>query len=424
MNSRVKIACGLDVHRSKIVGSIVTSAGTNEMRTFTTNIDDTLALKDWILTHECERVAMEATGIYWYPIYNLLEEHVTVQVANPLFIKGIPGRKTDQLDAEWIATLCLNGLVKPSYVPGLQVRNRRDLVRTLNRLIQIRTRHKNRIHKVMVRAGIRIAAHLSDLFGPSGLRILNGLLEGQSIDTILKNLKNAKIAKKREELAKSICGSLDENDVYLIRLELDAIGSVNRLIDDLKQRISYLMIPENEDLNTLMSIPGIGYDSAVNLLAEIGDIRQFPSGKHLVSWAGLAPGMNESAGKHGPAHITKRGSKFLRTFLIEPAHSIAGMKRNNHLKRFFSRMRGKLGYKPAIIALARKLLMLVHHLLVKRELYFEENLPKKKPVKITSSSLISMTPDQILKILSDAVTELSESDRTEFVRKLNHIGNS
>lgn len=394
------------------------------MRTFTTNIDDTLALKDWILTHECERVAMEATGIYWYPIYNLLEEHVTVQVANPLFIKGIPGRKTDQLDAEWIATLCLNGLVKPSYVPGLQVRNRRDLVRTLNRLIQIRTRHKNRIHKVMVRAGIRIAAHLSDLFGPSGLRILNGLLEGQSIDTILKNLKNAKIAKKREELAKSICGSLDENDVYLIRLELDAIGSVNRLIDDLKQRISYLMIPENEDLNTLMSIPGIGYDSAVNLLAEIGDIRQFPSGKHLVSWAGLAPGMNESAGKHGPAHITKRGSKFLRTFLIEPAHSIAGMKRNNHLKRFFSRMRGKLGYKPAIIALARKLLMLVHHLLVKRELYFEENLPKKKPVKITSSSLISMTPDQILKILSDAVTELSESDRTEFVRKLNHIGNS
>lgn len=198
MNSRVKIACGLDVHRSKIVGSIVTSAGTNEIRTFTTNIDDTLALKDWILTHECERVAMGATGIYWYPIYNLLEEHVTVQVANPLFIKGIPGRKTDQLDAEWIATLCLNGLIKPSYVPGLQVRNRRDLVRTLSRLIQIRTRHKNRIHKVMVRAGIRIAAHLSDLFGPSGLRILHGLLEGQSIDTILKNLKNAKIAKKRE----------------------------------------------------------------------------------------------------------------------------------------------------------------------------------------------------------------------------------
>jgi transposase len=353
-----------------------------------------------------------------------LPGHVTVQVANPLFIKGIPGRKTDQLDAEWIATLCLNGLVKPSFVPGLQVRNRRDLVRTLNRLIQIRTRHKNRIHKVMVRAGIRIAAHLSDLFGPSGLRILHGLLEGQSIDTILKNLKNAKIAKKREELAKSICGSLDENDVYLIRLELDAIGSVNRLIDDLKQRISHLMIPENEDLNTLMSIPGIGYDSAVNLLAEIGDVRQFPSGKHLVSWAGLAPGMNESAGKQGPAHITKRGSKFLRTFLIEPAHSIAGMKRNNQLKRFFSRMRGKLGYKPAIIALARKLLMLVHHLLVKREPYFEENLPKKKPVKITSSSLSSMNPDQILKILYDAVTELSESGRAEFVRKLNHIGNS
>jgi transposase len=423
MNSRVKIACGLDVHRSKIVGSIVTSVGTHETRTFTTNIDDTLALKEWILTHDCERVAMEATGIYWYPVYNLLEEHVTVQVANPLFIKGIPGRKTDQLDAEWIATLCLNGLVKPSFVPGLQVRNRRDLVRTLSRLIQIRTRHKNRIHKVMVRAGIRIGAHLSDLFGPSGLRILHGLLDGQSIDTILKNLKNAKIAKKREELVKSICGTLDENDVYLIRLELDAITSINRLIDDLKQRISHMMTPENEDLNTMISIPGIGYDSAVNILAEIGDIRQFPSGKHLVSWAGLAPGMNESAGKQGPAHITKRGSKFLRTFLIEPAHSIAGMKRNNLLKRFFARMRAKLGYKPAIIALARKLLMLIHHLLLNCEPYFEVNLPMKKPIKINPSSLSSMTPDQILKILSDAIAVLSLSDRVDFVQKLSRIGN-
>jgi transposase len=424
MNPRVKIACGLDIHRSKIVGSIVTSAGTHETRTFTTNIDDTLALKDWILTHDCERVAMEATGIYWYPVYNLLEEHVTVQVANPVFIKGIPGRKTDQLDAEWIATLCLNGLVKPSFVPGLQARNRRDLVRTLSRLIQIRTRHKNRIHKVMVRAGIRIGAHLSDLFGPSGLRILHGLLEGLSIDTILKNLKNAKIAKKRDELAKSICGTLDENDVYLIRLELDAIGSVNRLIDNLKQRISHMMMPENEDLDTMISIPGIGYDSAVNILAEIGDIRQFPSGKHLVSWAGLAPGMNESAGKQGPAHITKRGSKFLRTFLIEPAHSIAGMKHTNQLKRFFARMRAKLGYKPAIIALARKLLMLIHHLLVNCEPYFEENLSIKKPVKINPSTLSSMTPDQILKILSDAIAELSPSDRAEFNQKLYRLDNS
>ena len=134
--------------------------------------------------------------------------------------------------------------------------------------------------------------------------------------------------------------------------------------------------------------------------------------------------MNESAGKQGPGHITKRGSKFLRTFLIEPAHSIAGMKRNNQLKRFFSRMRGKLGYKPAIIALARKLLMLVHHLLVNREPYFDENLPKKKPVKITPSSLSSMNPDEILKILSDAIAELSTADRVEFVQKLNRIGNS
>ena len=422
MHSRVKIACGLDVHQSTIVGSIVTSEGTHETRTFTTNIDNTLALKDWILTHKCERVAMEATGIYWYPVYNLLEEYITVQVANPLFIKGIPGRKTDQLDAEWIAILCLNGLIKPSFVPGRDIRNRRDLVRTLTSLIHTRTRHKNRVHKIMVRAGIRIGAHLSNLFGPSGMKIIHGLLEGQSIDMILMDLKNAKIAKKRDELVQSICGTLDENDIYLIRLELDAIEFINHQVDDHKQRISHLMTPLNEDINILMTIPGIGYDSAVNILAEIGDVHQFPSGKHVVSWAGLAPGMNESAGKQTPGHITKRGSKTLRTSLIEPAHSIALMKRDNQLKRYFYRMRSKLGFKPAIIALARKLLMLVYHLLVNHEPYFEEDFSKKKPVKLPTASVLSMTPDQILDIISDAVATLSKVDRIEFVRKMNRIG--
>lgn len=282
---------------------------------------------------------MEATGIYWYPIYGLLEGHLTIQVANPLFIKVMPGRKTDQLDAEWIAELCLNGMVKSSYIPSQPLRNRRDLVRTLNRLIQSRTRHKNRIHKILARSGIRIAAHLSDLFGPAGLRILHGLLDAQSIDTILHELNNPKISRKREELVRAICGTLDENDVYLIRLELDAIQSLNRLIEDLKHRLSHQMQSDDELIEILMSIPGIGYDSAANILAEVGDIHRFPTGKHLVSWAGLAPGMNESAGKQIPGHITKRGSKFLRTFLIEPAHSIAVMKRNNRLKQFFLRVR-------------------------------------------------------------------------------------
>ena len=421
MFSRVKIACGLDVHHSKIVGSIVTSDGIHETRTFTTNIDDTLKLKDWILTHKCERVAMEATGIYWYPIYNLLEGYVTVQVANPLFIKGIPGRKTDQIDAEWIGMLCLNGLIKPSIVPKREVRKMRDLVRTMTSLTHERTRHKNRIHKIMVRAGIRIGAHLSNLYGPSGLKILSGLLEGKSIDTILLDLKNTKISKKRDELVQSICGTLDENDVYLIRLELDSIKFINHQIDDLKLRISYLMTPMNEDISILMTIPGIGQDSAMKILAEIGDIHQFPSGKHLVSWAGIAPGMNESAGKKTPGHITKRGSKYLRTFLIEPAHSIARMKRDNQLKRYFLRMVGRLGYKPAIIALSRKLLMIIYHLLVNHEPYFEENFSKKIPIKLPVASPPSMTADQIFNIMSDAIANMSEVDRAEFVRKLNRI---
>ncbi len=403
------------------MGSIIHSNGSKETRTFTTGIDDAIALKDWILENQCERVAMEATGIYWYPIYDLLEEHVTLQVVNPYFIKVMPGRKTDQMDAEWIAELCLNGMVKSSYVPLPPLRNRRDMVRTLDRLIHTRTRHKNRIHKIMIRSGIRIASHLSSLFGPSGLRILYGLLEGQSIDTILDDMNNPKISKKRDELKDSICGKLDGNAVYLIRLELEAIQSLNKLIDDLKQRISILMKPDADDIEILMSIPGIGYDSAVNILGEIGDIHQFPSGRHLVSWAGLAPGLNESAGKRIPGHITKKGSKFLRTFLIEPSHSIAGMKRDNQLKRFFQKMRSKIGYKPAIIALARKLLMLIHHLLTHHEMYYEEDFPKKKirlPKSITPETL---NPNDILNIVSAAVSSLNEPDRNHFIRNLNRI---
>ena len=421
MNPRVEIACGLDVHRSKIVGSIVHSDGGKETRTFTTGIDDAIALKNWILGNRCERVAMEATGIYWYPIYDLLEDHVTLQVVNPYFIKVMPGRKTDQMDAEWIAELCLNGMVKSSYVPPPQLRTRRDMTRTLDRLIRTRTRHKNRIHKIMIRSGIRIASHLSSLFGPSGLRILYGLLEGQSIDTILDQINNAKISRKRDELKGSICGNLDGNAVYLIRLELKAIRSLNNLIDDLKQRISVLMEPYTDDIEILMSIPGIGYDSAVNILSEIGDIHQFPSGKHLVSWAGLAPGMNESAGKRIPGHITKKGSKFLRTFLIEPSHSIAGMKRDNQLKRFFQKMRSKIGYKPAIIALARKLLMLVHHLLIHREMYYEEDFPMKKIRLPETIAPETLNPHDILNLVSDAVSSLNEPDRDHFIRNLNRI---
>jgi transposase len=421
VNPRVEIACGLDVHRSKIVGAILQSDGRKETRTFMTGIDDAIALKDWILKNHCERVAMEATGIYWYPIYDLLEDHVTLQVVNPYFIKVMPGRKTDQMDAEWIAELCLNGMVKSSYVPPPPLRNRRDMVRTLDRLIRTRTRHKNRIHKIMIRSGIRIASHLSDLFGPSGLKILYGILEGRSIDTVLDDMNNVRITKKRDELRRSICGQLDEHAVYLIRLELDAIQSLNRLINDLKQQISILMTSDADSIEILMSIPGIGYDSAVNILGEIGDIHQFPTGRDLVSWAGLAPGMNESAGKRIPGHITKRGSKFLRTFLIEPAHSIAGMKRDNQLKRFFLRMRYKIGYKPAIIALARKLLMLIHHLLTHHELYHEDDFPEKKlrlPKNIAPKNL---NPNDILDIISAAVSSLNETDRGKFIRNLNRI---
>jgi transposase len=382
---RANIACGLDVHKSSISAAVYRSDGSFTTHHFSTMLDGLTALREWVVENRCERVLMEATGIYWIPPYTAIESLVEVYVVNPLSIKYLPGRKTDTLDAVWLAEIALNGMFKASYIPPRAVREFRELTRTHRKLVEERTAHKNRIHKILERSGIRLSGVLSDIFGKSGLLVITGLIAGKPIEQILATLHDSRILKKRDAIERAICGDLGENEVFIIRQSLESIKHVNAQIAQYEERILRTLARDEESLQIVTSVPGIGFKVGAVILAEIGDISQFAGPKNLVSWAGLAPAVYESAGKTAHGHITKRGSKYLRTVLIETAQVIANGK-PNRLKQFFLRIRTRKGYKMAIVALARKVLALIHHLLTNHERYDEPsgttktaNPPKVRP---------------------------------------------
>jgi transposase len=298
MNVRVEKACGIDVHKSFLVATILTYEGVKETKEFNSGIEDLINLRDWIIERGCQRVAVESTGVYWTPLYTCLEGKVETIVANPRHIKNISGRKTDYLDSEWISELCLNGQIKPSFIPSKGIRELRDLTRTRTKTIQTMTAFKNRVHKVLEKANIRISGVLSELFGIAGLQILNGILDKKNIDDVLKDVK--RIGKKKAAIKDAISGGLSQTDIWLIRECLETIDFLKKKINLLDSVINQRIEKEQRQnqLQILMTIPGISFTSASAILTEIGYITVFPRPKNVVGWSGLAPALNESAYRH------------------------------------------------------------------------------------------------------------------------------
>ncbi|MCX9012300.1 MAG: IS110 family transposase [Candidatus Methanoperedens sp.] len=380
MNIRVEKSCGIDVHKAFLSATILTQTGIKDTREFSTSLEGLLDLRNWIVENDCQRVAIESTGIYWIPTYTMLEGKVETIVANPLQIKYIPGRKTDALDSEWIAEVCLNGQIKPSYIPCREIRDIRELTRTHVKLNQAITAFKNRVHKILQRAGIRISVVLSDIFGKSGTIILNGILDGKSIEQIFGELKSKRIKATRAEIKEAIKGELSQSDIFVVKECLETIGFLSNKLKEVDSGTLKSLTGMKKEIEILMSIPGIGFTTAAGVLAEIGNITVFPKPKNLVSWSGLAPAVNESAGKSSNSHITKRGNKYLRTFLVLAANSIA-IGKPNKLRFFYQRIQAKKGRKKAIVALARKLACIIHNLLTNNEKYSEGEL-KGKMIKL------------------------------------------
>ncbi|MCX9087097.1 MAG: IS110 family transposase [Candidatus Methanoperedens sp.] len=376
MNIRVEKACGIDIHQAFLVATMLDLAGTKDTRRFSTCIEDLLNLREWLLDSKCQRVAIESTGVYWIPTYTLLEGKVETIVANPLQIKNIPGRKNDDIDSEWIAEVCLNGQIKPSYIPPKEIREIRELTRSHVKLTQAKTSFKNRVHKVLSRAGIHVSGVLSDIFGKSGIIILNGILNGKTIDQTLAEIKDKRIKIKKMEIKDSLKGELSQNDIFVIKECIDSIKFLDQKIKEFDSKINQNLNGLQKEMEIVMSIPGVGFTTAAAVMAEIGNIEEFSKPKQLVGWSGLAPAINESAGKSSNGHITKRGNKFLRTILVLAANSIA-IGRPNKLRFFYERIKAKKGHKKAIVALARKLVSIIHHLLMFKEMYSEEEMKQK-----------------------------------------------
>ncbi len=402
--------CGADIHKKFLVATIISRDGNKTTEWFGMKLDDIIKFKEWVVLNNCEQVAVESTGVYWIPIHTVLEDKIEVIVANAYKIKHTPGRKTDMRDSEWLAELCLNGMIEFSRIFPREDRELRTLTRARESLVNNSTQMKNRIHQALESSCIKISSVLTDIFGKSGRHILDGLLEGNNIDDILIGIKSKKIKKKEKELREVIKNSLDPAKVLIIQNCLELMEEIQEKIKKLDMEIMNRIKKMKEDLEIAMSIPGIAFTSASAILAEIGDFRDFKNGEKLAAWCGLTPKVSQSANMLVTGSITKQGSKHVRRMLVQVAHSISRTK-NSVLKKFFLKIKAKKGAKKAAVALARKVLCILHHLLINREMYEENGNTKSKPIKFDrTSSPIQMTEQDMINVLAKAGYIINKKD--------------
>jgi transposase len=372
--SMSQTVCGVDVHRDLLVATIIQSDQSKETRRFVNEANDINSLKNWLKTHECKRAVMESTSIYWVPLYLALEEAgFDAVLANAHQVKAIPGRKTDQSSSEWLAHLLQGGQIKPSYVPQKQVRELRELTRLRVKLVENRTAFKNRCQKVLNRVNIRLGSRLSDVFGKAGKEILEGLMAGKTVESILEQTQNKWLKNRCDEIKAVAKGALSESDIFVLKELTEMIEHLNEKIRRVEARVETLV--DEQDVAVVSSVSGVGRRSAAAILAEIGDAKRFSDGKQIASWTGLAPSVYQSAGTFVTGHITKQGSKWLRRVMVEVAHA-AVKKRDSRFRMFYLRVKAKKGEKTAIVAVARKMLTIIWHLLMKGEKFVEEGFEK------------------------------------------------
>jgi transposase len=403
MSGKREIACGVDVHNKFIVATILSSDGLKLQDRFNTNLEDLLKFKYWLKENGCHKVALESTGNYWLPIYNVLEGSVNFILANAYQIKHIPGRKTDTLDSEWIAEICLKNLISPSRIFPRDDRELRSLTRTRESLIKVRTKIKNQVTHELEAACIKLSSVLSDVFGKSGRHIVDGLLSGMDLEKILESIPSKKVKAIKEEIRGTIQANLSPLQIFLLQSHLNMIDAVTKQILEIDAKISDQISSRNEDMRIALSMPGMGFISASTILAEIGDFRDFRSPNKLAAYCGLVPSVYQSAGKLINGHITKHGSPHIRRMIVEVAHAIIRSKQNSKLKKFFLRIKARRGTKIGVVALARKVLCILYHLLISQEIYQDDLLSKPRCVRHSSvHSAASMSLDEMIRTIVKA----------------------
>ena len=362
--------CGLDIHKAKVVACVITPDG-KETRTFGTMTGELLELADWLQAKGVTHVAMESTGVYWKPIYNLLEGmEFELLVVNAQHIKAVPGRKTDVKDAEWIADLLRHGLLRGSYIPDRSQRELRELVRYRKALIRDRATEVNRVQKVLEGANIKLASVATDVMGKSGRAMLEALISGITDPRVLAGMARGRLQDKRPQLEEALRGLIGPHQQMLLAAQLRHIDFLDREIGRLSEEIEERMRPFEKDLEGLETIPGVARRTAEMIVAEIGtDMSRFPLDSHIASWAGMCPGNNESAGKRKSGR-TRKGSPWLREALVEAARAAARTK-NTYLSAQYHRIAARRGANRAAVAVGHTILIIVYHILKEGVTYKE-----------------------------------------------------
>jgi len=363
--------CGLDVHKKSVVACLLTPGSRGEpgkeTRTFSTMTADLLAMAQWLEGEGCTHVAMESTGSYWKPIYNLLEDRFELLLVNARHLKAVPGRKTDVKDAEWIAQLLRHGLVRGSFVPNRRERELRELLRYRTSLIRERSSEVNRVQKVLEGANIKLASVAANVVGVSGRAMLEAMIVGVDDPAALASLAMGRMRSKKTTLESALEGRMSAHQRFILAEQLRHIDDLDATIARLSAEIEERQRPFVEAAGRLMTIPGIGLRTAQLILAEIGpDMSAFPSAGHLASWAGLCPGQDESAGKRRSGR-TRKGNPWLRSALVEAAQTAGRTK--TYLAEQYHRIAGRRGKRRAAIAVAHSIIVIIYHLLAKGSTY-------------------------------------------------------
>ena len=366
MDAIIEKCCGLDVHQASITACLLTSRGKQrpkkEIRIFKTVTRELELLKEWLLAEGCTHVAMESTGVYWKPVYAVLEGSFELVVGNAHHIKNVPGRKTDVKDSEWIAQLLRHGLIRPSFVPPKPLRDLRDLLRYRRKLVDGRSAERNRLLAVLETANIKLASVASDVFGASGRRMLDALIEGTATPAQMAQLAKGRLRLKLVELQLALEGSVGENHRFLLRMQLRRLAAAEADLALLDARIDAQLEPYRAQHKLLMTIPGVDWYVAAVLIAEVGvDMTAFKSSGHLAAWAGVCPGNNESAGQHKRAPA-RRGNVHLKTALVNSAIA-AAKKKGSFLREKYFRLKARRGGLRAAVAIAHKILVAAYHML-------------------------------------------------------------
>ncbi len=374
METIIRRCAGLDVHKASVVACVRLIDENGELQSLTqsfgTTTHDLLLLGDWLSTYAVTIVGMESTGVYWKPVYTLLETDFECWLLNAQHLRNVPGRKTDVADAAWIAQLVAHGLVRPSFVPPREIRELREVTRYRKSLIQERSREAQRLHKVLEDSGIKLSCVATDILGVSGRAMLEALIAGTHDADVLAELARGRLRKKLPALRKALTGGFSPTHRLLISEQLAHLEYIDEAIERLGGEIATMVAPFARAIDLLDTIPGVNRRSAEVLVAECGpDMSRFGSPRRLASWAGMCPGNNESAGKHFSGK-TRKGSKWLRTALVESAQAAARTK-PTYLAAQYARIKGRHGHNKAIVAVAHSILVIAYHLLERDKPYDE-----------------------------------------------------